>query len=204
MSTHQKGRKSNKKNSRHKSRVSEGSPFPLGASWDGLGVNFALFSAFATKVELCLFDETGQVELERIELPEYTDEIWHGYLPDARPDTVYGYRVHGSYEPEAGHRFNPNKLLIDPYARQLVGTIKWHDALFGYTIGSPDADLSFDERDSAPYIPKARVIDPAFTWGERSHRRVPWNRTIIYETNVHASSCSARSAARHLCRHDES
>jgi isoamylase len=100
-----------------RSRVREGQPFPLGATWDGLGVNFALFSANATKVELCLFDDAGETELERIELPEFTDEVWHGYLPDARPGTVYAYRVHGPYEPEAGHRFNPNKLLLDPYAR---------------------------------------------------------------------------------------
>lgn len=166
------------------SRITEGSPFPLGATWDGLGVNFALFSAHATKVELCLFDSSGQVELERIELPEYTDEIWHGYLPDAHPGVIYGYRVYGPYDPEAGHRFNHNKLLIDPYAKQLVGKLEWTDELFGYTIGSPDGDLSFDERDSAPFVPKAKVIDPAFTWGNQHHPRVPWNKTIVYETNV--------------------
>ena len=102
------------------SRIREGFPFPLGATWDGLGVNFAIFSANATKVELCLFDTDGETELERIELPEYTDEIWHGYLPDAHPGQIYGYRVHGPYDPENGHRFNPNKLLIDPYATPLV------------------------------------------------------------------------------------
>jgi len=150
------------------SRISEGLPFPLGATWDGLGVNFAIFSAHATKVELCLFDSSGEVELERIELPEYTDEIWHGYLPDAHPGQIYGYRVYGPYDPENGHRFNPNKLLIDPYAKQLVGELKWSEALFGYTIGHPDGDLSFDERDSAPFVPKCKVIDPAFTWG-RDH-----------------------------------
>ncbi|KPW74295.1 Glycogen operon protein GlgX, partial [Pseudomonas cannabina] len=119
-------------------RIREGLPFPLGASWDGLGVNFALFSANATKVELCLFDSTGEVELERIELPEYTDEIYHGYLPDAHPGQIYGYRVYGPYDPKNGHRFNHNKLLIDPYAKQLVGELKWSEALFGYTIGHPD------------------------------------------------------------------
>ena len=119
--------------SARRSRLSEGLPYPLGATWDGLGVNFALFSANATKVELCLFDEGGERELERIALPEYTDEVWHGYLPDARPGTVYGYRVHGPYEPAAGHRFNPNKLLLDPYAKQMVGHIEWDPALFGYT-----------------------------------------------------------------------
>jgi isoamylase len=167
-----------------KSRVTEGLPFPLGATWDGLGVNFALFSAHATKVELCLFDSSGQIELERIELPEYTDEIWHGYLPDAHPGVIYGYRVYGPYDPENGHRFNPNKLLIDPYAKQLVGKLEWSEALFGYTIGHPDEDLSYDERDSAPYVPKAKVIDPAFTWGKHHRPHVPWNDTIVYEANV--------------------
>src|SRR5256885_10886251 len=141
-----------------KSRVSEGSPNLRGATWDGLGVNFSLFSANATKVELCLFDETGRNEVERIELPEYTNEVWHGYLPDARPGTIYGYRVHGPYDPDAGQRFNPHKLLIDPYARQLAGALEWNDALFAYVVGHPDGDLSFDERDSAAFIPKARVI----------------------------------------------
>jgi isoamylase len=171
-----------------RSRVTEGQPFPLGATWDGLGVNFALFSAHATRVELCLFDSTGETELERIELPEYTNEIWHGYLPDAHPGQIYGYRVHGPYEPESGHRFNHHKLLIDPYAKQLVGSLKWSESLFGYTIGSPDADLSFDERDSAPFMPKAKVIDPAFTWGHQQKPRVPWSRTAIYEAHVRGIS----------------
>jgi len=163
--------------------VREGLPYPLGAAWDGVGVNFALFSANATRVELCLFDDDGS-ERERIALPEYTDEIWHGYLPDVRPGQLYGYRVHGPYEPDAGHRFNPNKLLLDPCARQIVGELVWNDALFGYTLGHPEADLSFDERDSAPYMPKSRVIDPAFTWGQHYPPRTPWNRTVIYEAHV--------------------
>lgn len=167
-----------------KHRVREGKPFPLGANWDGLGVNFALFSAHATKVELCLFDMDGQTEIERIELPEYTDEVWHGYLPDARPGQVYGYRVHGPYAPKEGHRFNPNKLLLDPYAKQIVGELQWNDALFGYTIGHKDADLSFDTRDSAPFMPKCRVVDPAFTWGDERKPNVPWERTIFYEAHV--------------------
>ncbi len=132
-----------------RSRLSEGLPHPLGATWDGLGVNFALFSANATKVELCLFDAAGEREIERIVLPEYTDEVWHGYLPDARPGTIYGYRVHGPYEPAAGHRFNPNKLLLDPYAKQMIGHLQWNPALFGYQVETHD-DLTFDERDSAP------------------------------------------------------
>src|SRR6266850_8619122 len=127
------------------SPVREGLPHPLGAIWDGEGANFALFSAHATKVELCLFDETGEDETARIELPEYTDEIWHGYVPKAKPGTIYGYRVHGPYEPEAGHRFNPNKLLLDPYARAHIGALEWNPACFGYTLGADGDDLSFDE-----------------------------------------------------------
>ncbi|MEL7941620.1 MULTISPECIES: glycogen debranching protein GlgX [Pseudomonas] len=173
---------------RSHSRVTEGRPFPLGATWDGLGVNFALFSAHATRVELCLFDASGKRELERIELPEYSDEIWHGYLPDAHPGQIYGYRVHGPFEPDAGHRFNPNKLLIDPYARQLVGQLRWSEALFGYTIGSPDADLSFDTRDSAPFVPRCKVIDPAFTWGEQQFTRIPWDETLLYEAHLRGIS----------------
>jgi isoamylase len=167
-----------------KHRVQEGRPFPLGATWDGLGVNFALFSAHATRVELCLFDIEAEQEIERIELPEYTDEVWHGYLPDARPGQVYGYRVYGPYSPTDGHRFNPNKLLLDPYAKQIVGELTWNAALFGYTIGSPQGDLSFDERDSAPFMPKCRVIDPAFTWGEERRPQIPWERTVLYEAHV--------------------
>jgi isoamylase len=164
--------------------VREGAPFPLGATWDGLGVNFALFSAHATKVELCLFDNKGRRELERIDLPEYTDEVWHGYVPEARPGTVYGYRVHGPYEPQHGHRFNPNKLLLDPYAKCLVGRLKWDPALFGYRLGSAKEDLSFDKRDSASFVPKSCVIDPAYTWGRDRAPGVPWDQTVIYEAHV--------------------
>ncbi len=167
-----------------RTRITEGKPLPLGATWDGLGVNFALFSAHATKVELCLFDDAGETELERIELPEYTDEVWHGYLPSARPGTVYGYRVHGPYEPDAGHRFNPNKLVLDPYARQLVGQLRWGPELFGYQLDHSDKDLSYDERDSAPLMQKCRVIDPAFTWGAARKPEIPWERTIFYEMHV--------------------
>ncbi|MFZ4405926.1 MAG: glycogen debranching protein GlgX [Paracraurococcus sp.] len=166
-----------------RTRIREGSPFPLGANWDGLGVNFALFSAHATKVELCLFDDAGERELERLELPEYTDEVWHGYLPEARPGTIYGYRVHGPYEPEAGHRFNPNKLLLDPYARAIVGDLTWGPELFGYRLETGD-DLTFDTRDSGDHMPRCRVIDPAFTWGRERSPQVPWERTIFYETHV--------------------
>jgi isoamylase len=166
-------------------RVREGSPEAHGAIWDGLGTNFTLFSANATKVEVCLFDNQGATELERVALPEYTDQIWHGYLPDVGPETVYGFRVHGPYEPLSGHRFNPNKLLLDPYARAHTGKLTWDPACFGYTIGSPDADLSFDERDSAPFVPKCVVVDPNFDWhGQPRSRGIPWERTIIYEMHV--------------------
>jgi glycogen operon protein len=165
-------------------RVWAGEPAPLGASWDGAGVNFALFSANATRVELCLFDPTGRREIERIALPEYTDEVWHGYLPDISIGQLYGYRVHGPYDPEQGHRFNPHKLLIDPYARRLVGDIRWSDAHHGYRIGSPREDLSFDRRDSAPGTPKSAVVDPAFTWGADRPPRVRWDETIVLETHV--------------------
>ena len=164
-------------------RLREGSPFPRGATWTGLGVNFALFSATAAKVELCLFDDYGEKEIERIELPEYTDEVWHGFLPDARPGTIYGYRVHGPYEPDNGHRFNPNKLVLDPYAKAIVGQLRWGPELFGYRLESGD-DRTFDDRDSAPLMLKCRVVDPAFTWGPVQKPNVPWDRTIIYELHV--------------------
>jgi isoamylase len=167
-----------------KSLVQEGLPHPCGATWDGKGTNFALFSANATKVELCLFDERGERELERIALPEYTNQIWHGYLPEVGPATVYGYRVHGPYEPEAGHRFNPHKLLLDPYACGHTGQLTWNPALFGYQMETMD-DLTFDKRDSAPFMPKCVVVDPSFEWSEaRSHKRIPWDDTIIYEMHV--------------------
>ena len=167
------------------SKVREGSPAAQGAIWDGHGTNFTLFSANATKVEVCLFDSVGARELERVALPEYTDEIWHGYLPGVGPGDVYGYRVHGPYVPLAGHRFNPNKLLLDPYARGHTGELKWAPECFGYTIGAEDDDLSFDARDSAPFMPKCVVVDPNFDWrGQPRSRGVPWDRTIIYEAHV--------------------
>jgi len=167
-----------------KSLIREGRPHPRGATWDGDGVNFALFSANATGVELCLFDATGKRETARIELPEFTDEVWHGYLPDVHPGTIYGYRVHGPYEPDSGHRFNPNKLLLDPYARGHFGDLTWKPPVFGYELESGD-DTSFDERDSAPFVPKCVVVDPNFDWkGEPSRRTVPWEHTIIYELHL--------------------
>jgi glycogen operon protein len=170
--------------SSHGYAVNEGSPFPLGASWDGSGTNFALFSAHASKVELCLFDHRGRRELARVPLPEYTHEVWHGYLPDVHPGQLYGYRVHGPYEPRHGHRFNPNKLLLDPYALELRGEIHWHDAVFGYRIGSRSGDLSFDRRDSAFVMPKCVVVDPAVTWGPDILPNRSPAETIIYEAHV--------------------
>ncbi|AOY87453.1 glycogen debranching enzyme GlgX [Marinobacter salinus] len=169
---------------RHKQRVWPGHPYPLGATWDGSGTNFALFSAYAEGVELCLFDREGKQELERIALPEYTNEVWHGYFPDLGPGQLYGYRVYGPYDPEEGHRFNHHKLLLDPYAKTLSGALEWHDALFGYVVGHDKADLSFDKRDSAPYMPKCQVIDPSFEWHLDRPIARPWHESIIYELHV--------------------
>ncbi len=172
-------------------RTRPGNPYPLGATWDGAGVNFALFSENATAVELCLFGgRDGTHEVARVAVGEQTHQVWHIYLPEAGPGQRYGYRVHGPYDPVNGHRFNPAKLLLDPYAKAIDGTIRWSDALFGYQVGHPDADLSRDDRDSARSVPKSVVIDPAFTWGDDRPPRIPWNETIIYE--VHVKGFTAR------------
>ncbi len=165
-------------------RVLPGEPAPLGATWDGQGTNFAIFSAHAERVELCLFHPNDFTEVERITLPEYTNEIWHGYLPEVGPGTLYGYRVHGPYDPENGHRFNPHKLLLDPYAKTIVGQIDWSPAHFGYRLDDPDKDLSFDTEDSAPRMAKCQVIDPSFDWNGDVRPSVSWQRTILYETHV--------------------
>src|SRR6185503_10810477 len=161
-----------------------GKPYPLGATWDGQGVNFAIFSRNADKVELCLFDETGKRETARIPLRERTDFVWHGYLPQARPGQLYGYRVYGPYKPEEGHRFNPHKLLLDPYARSIVGSIKWSDAHFGYTIGHKREDLSHDRRDDAAGMPKCQVIDAAFSWGDDRPPVIASSDRVIYEMHL--------------------
>ena len=161
-----------------------GKPAPRGAHWDGAGVNFALFSGHAERVELCIFDAGGRRELQRIALIERTDQIWHCYLPEARPGMLYGYRVHGPYRPDDGHRFNPHKLMLDPYARQIVGALRWSDALFGYTVGHRRGDLSLDRRDSAGAMPKSRIVDPAFTWGDDTPPAVPWEAMVVYEMHV--------------------
>jgi glycogen operon protein len=153
-------------------------------------VNFALFSAHAAKVELCLFGSPESTkESTCIVLPEHTDMVWHGFLPDARPNQLYGYRVHGPYDPAAGHRFNPNKVVMDPYAKSVARTIKWSDEMFGYIVGHEgDADLMFDERDNAAFAPLAAVVDPAFTWGDDRPPRTPWHNTVIYEAHVRGFS----------------
>jgi glycogen operon protein len=161
-----------------------GRPYPLGANWDGEGVNFALFSEHAEAVELCLFDQAGRRELHRVRIREQTDQVWHCYLPEARPRLIYGYRVYGPYDPGKGHRFNPHKLLLDAYAKQIVGELKWSDSHFGYRIGSKNADLSMDRRDSSPGMLKAMVIDPAFTWGSDRAPSTPWHKSVIYEMHV--------------------
>lgn len=161
-----------------------GHAHPLGATWDGEGVNFALFSEHAEKVELCLFDPRGRRETTRINMRWHTDQVWHCYLPEARPGQLYGYRVYGPYEPQKGHRFNPHKLLLDPYARDMVGQVRWNDALFGYTIGDELGDLTPDTRNSAHGMPKSRVVDTAFTWGDDQPLRTPWHDTVIYELHV--------------------
>ncbi len=164
--------------------IEEGHSVPLGATWDGGGVNFALFSAHATRVDLCLFDDKGRSETARHTLPCCTNQIWHGRVKGVRPGQRYGYRVHGPYEPGSGHRFNPHKLLLDPYARQIAGRIRWHDALHGFRIANPRGDLTPDRRDSAPMMPKAVVEDPAHTWGDDVKPAVAWRDTIIYEAHV--------------------
>ena len=164
--------------------LSAGSPDKLGATWDGRGTNFALFSSNATKVELCLFDAQGRRELQRIVLPERTENVWHGYLDDVAPGQPYGYRVHGPYEPSHGHRFNRHKLLLDPYAKRLTGRLVWSDAHFGYRIGSPREDLSFDRRDNARGMPKAVVIDDDLRLRREVRPNIPWEDTIIYEAHV--------------------
>lgn len=164
--------------------ISAGCGGPIGATFDGEGVNFALFSENATRVTLCLFSPDGRTETRRIDLPERDGDVWHGHVAGLRPGQLYGYRVHGPYAPQHGHRFNPNKLLIDPYAKRLTGHPEWHDALFGFEVASPDRDLSFDTRDSAPFMPKCAVEDPDFAWGPDGAPDTPVAESVIYEAHV--------------------
>ena len=168
--------------------TSFGKPYPLGSNYDGGGVNFALFSAHAQKVELCLFDESGANELERYEITEQDNNVWHIYLKDAAPGLVYGWRVYGQYNPQKGYRFNPNKLLIDPYAKQLIGTLIWNRAIFGYDWDSPDKDLSFSELDSAPYVPKSVVFDENYDWSNENRPHYHMSESIIYETHLRGAT----------------
>jgi glycogen operon protein len=156
---------------------------PLGAHWDGRGTHFAVFAEDAERVDVCLFDDAGRHE-RRLPMPECSDGVWRGYLPGGRPGQLYGYRAYGPYDPKRGLRFNAHKLLLDPYARALRGELHWHDALYGYRIGSPKADLSFDRRDSAAYLPKAVVVDDRYDWGDDRPPRVPWSDTVIYEVHL--------------------
>ena len=164
--------------------ITAGAAGPLGSHWDGYGTNFAVFAEHAESVRLCLFDAGGRRELRRLALPECTDGVWHGYVPQLAPGQIYGYRAQGPYRPEQGHRFNPNKLLLDPYARRLTGALRWSDALFGYRIGSPRADLAYDRRDSAPFVPKGMVAADSFDWGDDRPPRIPWSETVIYEAHL--------------------
>jgi len=159
-----------------------GNPYPLGATWNGIGVNFALFSEHATKVELCLFDSAdAKTESQRVQLSEQTDMVWHGFVPDLLPGQLYGYRVSGPYKPDEGHRFNSNKIVLDPYAKAIGRNIRWAPEMFGYKLGDPQQDLSFDERDNAAFAPLAAVVDSAFTWGDDAPPKIPWHKSVIYE-----------------------
>ncbi|QWT21191.1 glycogen debranching protein GlgX [Bacillus sp. NP157] len=178
-------------------RMQSGSPYPLGATCDGMGTNFAVFSAHAERIELCLFDPSGKREIARYDLPECTDEVFHGYLPRVRGGTLYGLRAHGPYVPEEGHRFNPNKLLLDPYARLLHGQVRWSDALHGYRVASPRADLSFDRRDSAAAMPKAVVVDEPMHWTQGNRPHTPWNETVIYETHLRGFTRTLKRIRQH-------
>ena len=182
-----------------KFRVWPGGPYPFGATWDGAGVNFAIYSEHATNIELCLFDSIrAKKESHRITLPEQTDRVWHGYLPDIVPGQIYGFRVHGPFKPQHGHRFNPNKVLLDPYAKSIARDVHWHDSMFGYQIGHKDHDLSFDPRDNAAYAPLAAVVDPAFTWGDDHSPQTPWHETVIYELHVKGFTKQHSAVPKHM------
>ena len=180
-------------------RVWRGRPYPLGATWDGMGVNFAIFSEGATGVELCLFrGAEDAADMARIPMRDRTNQIWHCYLPDVRPGQLYGFRVHGPYNPEQGLRFNPAKLLLDPYARAITGNLKWSDAPFAYKVGNPNGDLERDDTDSAGSMPKCVVVDPTFAWGDDRPPRVPWNKTVIYECHVKGMTMRHPEVPEHL------
>ncbi|HRF42880.1 MAG TPA: glycogen debranching protein GlgX [Candidatus Competibacteraceae bacterium] len=181
-----------------RARVWPGKSYPLGATWDGKGVNFALFSAHAEKIELCLFDSSGQREIERLVLPEHTDQVWHGYVPGLWPGALYGYRVSGPYEPQLGHRFNHHKLLLDPYAKQFYGSLHLRDEHCGYQVGHHDADMSFDTRDNARDMLKCVVVDTNFNWENDRLPEIPWSRSIIYEAHVRGFTIRHEGVPHHL------
>ena len=178
--------------------ITVGAAGPLGAHWDGRGTNFAVFAEHAGLMRLCLFDASGRRELRQVALPECTDGVWHGYMPEVAPGQIYGYRAQGPYRPDQGHRFNPNKLLLDPYARRLAGALRWSDSLFGYRIGSPRADLSYDRRDSAPFVSKAVVTAESFDWGDDRAPRIPWSETVIYEAHLRGLTMRLEDIPEHL------
>jgi isoamylase len=171
----------------------------LGATWDGMGVNFALFSENATGVELCLYDKPEAAEESaKVQMKERTNRVWHCYLPDVRPGQLYGYRVHGPYEPDKGHRFNPAKLLLDPYAKAITGGIRWDDTVMPYKVGSQNEDREKDDRNSAGAMPKNVVVDSTFAWGSDRAPKVPWNRTVIYEAHVKGMTMLHPDVPEHL------
>ena len=162
-----------------------GVPYPLGATYDGSGVNFALASEGGTGVELCLFGEAeGNQETSRFEVAEQTDRVWHIYLPGIQPGQRYGYRVRGPYEPQTGNRFNNKKLVLDPYAKAIDRNLIWDDRLFGYQFDSPECDLSRDDSDSGSLMPKSVVVDSKFPWGGDRRLNIPWHETVLYELHV--------------------
>ncbi len=164
-----------------------------------MGVNFSLFSEHATGVELCLFDSIDATqESARVQLTEQSDRVWHGYLPSVRPRQLYGYRVHGPYDPEGGHRFNASKVVLDPYAKQVGRPVQWSDEVFGYRMDGPERDLVRDDRDSAKFAPLGMVVDPAFTWGQESAPTIPWHDTVIYEVHVKGATTRHPEVPPHL------
>src|SRR6202011_5496132 len=176
-----------------------GYPYPLGATWLGNGVNFAIFSELATSVDLCLFDKVdARQENIRIPMTEHTDQVWHVFLPDARPGQLYGYRVSGPYEPERGLRFNSSKLLLDPYAKAIAGQVKWSGEMFGYGVGDKLEDLAQDCRDAAWCMPKAVVIDNAFDWNNDKRLGIPLAQSIIYEVHVKGFTKLCQNVPEHL------
>jgi isoamylase len=180
-------------------RVWPGAPYPLGATWDGAGINFALFSENASRAELCLFDSPdATAESARIEMPERTDQVFHAYLPDLLPGQLYGFRVHGPYDPHAGHRFNPAKVVFDPYGKAVGRTTRWGDELFGYPIGAREQDLIADSRNSAAFAPLAEVVQSAFPWGDDRPLRTPWHKTLIYEAHVKGMTRRHHDVPEHL------